>query len=199
VAQTPDAATIRSVLAEVSEFARDNDARIVDRAQRMLAVAPEVGQFLSILVRSTGARRILEIGTSSGYSTLWLAWAATATGGHVETVERDPAKIDRAEHNLQRAGLRTFVTLHHQVALDALQARTEPYDLIFLDADRASYVTYLPHLVRLLRPGAVLVTDNVISHAPQVADFLQLLRTHANLDTVTVPVGSGEELTYRRD
>ena len=191
-------ATLRELLEELAEFGRENDARETERARRMLNITPETGQLLAILVRAMGARRILEVGTSNGYSTIWLAWAARATGGHVTTIERAHDKAAIARANFDRAGLADVITLLEGVALDVLAGLTGPYDLIFLDADRPTYLAYAGALLPLLRPGGLLVTDNVVSHAHELTDFLARLRHDPTLDTVTVPLGNGEELTYKR-
>jgi predicted O-methyltransferase YrrM len=196
--QTGQPARVQQVLDELADFGRDNDAHVTERARRMLNITPETGQLLRILVRAMDARRVLEIGTSNGLSTLWLAWATEETDGHVETIDSSADKHAMARVNFERAGLAHRISLHLGRALDVLASLAGPYDLIFLDADRASYLDYLPHLLRLLRPGGLLVTDNVVSHASEVTEFLARLRADGRLDTVTVPVGNGEELTSKR-
>jgi predicted O-methyltransferase YrrM len=194
----PPSQQVKAVLAEVSAFGQVNDSRAVERSMRMLNITTDTGQLLRILVRATGARRILEVGTSNGYSTIWLAWAATETDGHVTTLERLPAKVALAQANFEQAGLADWITIREGVALETLATLDGPFDLIFLDADRASYLAYLDLLLPLLKIGGLLVTDNVVSHADEVAEFLARLKHDPNLDSVTVPVGNGEELTYRR-
>lgn len=164
----------------------------------MLNVTPETGQFLAILARATEATQVLEVGTSNGYSTIWLAWAADDTGGHVTTIERSPDKAAMARTNLRRAGLVDRVTVREGVALDVLSELEGPYDLIFLDADRPNYLAYLGRLIPLLRPGGLLVADNVVSHAREVREFLHTLKSDPGLDTVILPVGNGEALTYKK-
>ena len=186
------------LLNDLAAFGLDNDARETERARRMLNITPETGRFLAILVRAAGARRLLEIGTSNGYSTIWLAWAAQDTGGRVTTIERAPDKIAMARSNLARAGLAGRVTVCEGDAHDVLQARTGPFDFVFLDADRPSYLAYLPRLLPLLKPGGLLVTDNVVSHAHELEEFLARVRSDPSLETVTVPLGHGLELTYKR-
>jgi predicted O-methyltransferase YrrM len=189
---------LRALLDELAGFGRENDERESDRERRMLNITPETGQLLAILVRATGARRVLEVGTSNGYSTIWLAWAARESGGHVITVERAAQKAALARANLDRAGLSAVVTIREGRALDVIAGLDGPFDLIFLDADRESYLAYLDPLLALLRPGGLLVTDNVVSHAHEVGDFLARLKSDPNLESVTLPVGNGEELTYKR-
>ena len=193
-----DERRLRALLDELAEFGRQNDARETERDRRLLNITPETGQFLAILLRAVRAQRILEIGTSNAYSTIWLAWAAAETGGHVTTIERAADKVAMARTNLQRAGLTERVTVVHGSALDVLADLPGPFDLIFLDADRSNYDSYLDLLLPRLRRGGLLVTDNVTSHAAELADFLRRLKTQPEVDTVTLPLGNGEELTYKR-
>lgn len=193
-----DEAALFRLLDELAEFGRANDARETERSRRLLNITPEAGRLLSILVRVLGARDILELGTSNGYSTIWLAWAASATGGHVTTVDQAPHKIAMARENLARAGLDGRVTIREGRILDVLRSLAGSVDFILLDADRPSYTGYLDPLLRLLRPGGLLATDNVVSHGSEVTEFVARLRADPALETVTLPVGSGVELTYKR-
>jgi predicted O-methyltransferase YrrM len=192
-----DRAAVPRLLDELAEFGRRQDAHETERSQRLLNVTPDTGQFLSILVRALHARRVLEIGTSNGYSTIWLTWAAHDIGGHVTTSERSADKIAMARVNLQRAGLADRVTIQQGPARDVLAGLSGTFDLIFLDADRPNYLAYLDLLLPLLTPGGVLITDNVISHADEVQDFLHKLKHDPALETVTLPLGNGEEVTYK--
>src|SRR5688572_27664449 len=97
--------TLRALLQELETFAEDNDARVAERTQMMLNITPDTGEFLAILVQATKAKRILEIGTSNGYSTIWLADAVRNNSGSIVTVERLPAKAEMARRNFERAGL----------------------------------------------------------------------------------------------
>jgi len=192
-----DAALFR-FLDDLHALGAQHDAVEREHTRRLLNCGPEAGRLLAILVRATRAQRILELGTSNGYSTIWLAWAASATGGHVTTVDRAPYKIAMARTNLDRAGLADRVTIREAPILDVLHEEASPVDLVFLDADRTSYLAYFDPLATRLRPGGLLATDNVVSHASEVAAFLAHLRAHAALETVTLPVGNGVALTYKR-
>jgi predicted O-methyltransferase YrrM len=194
----PTASTIEAVLAEVAAFGQATDAVETERPKRMLNVTADTGQLLRILVRATGARRILEVGTSNGYSTLWLAWAATETAGHVTTPERAADKASMARANFERAGLAPRITVREGVALETLATLDGPFDLIFLDADRPSYLAYAEALLPLLKVGGLMVTDNVVSHANELPEFLARIKSDPTLDSVTLPAGNGEELTYKR-
>lgn len=123
------------------------------------------GKFLELLVRMTGARRVLEIGTLGGYSTLWMARALPADGKLV-TLECNARHADVARENLRRAGVLERVDLRLGQALESLaalkNANAAPFDLIFLDADKTSYTEYLEWALRLSRPGTVIAADNVV-------------------------------------
>jgi predicted O-methyltransferase YrrM len=124
-------------------------------------VSPLQGRLLEILVRMVGARRILEIGTLGGYSTIWLA-RALPPDGRLVTLEAEPRHAEVAKANIARAGLADRVDLRVGPALDALPGVEGPFDLFFLDADKRSNADYLGWALRLSRPGSVIVCDNVI-------------------------------------
>ncbi|MDW5375794.1 class I SAM-dependent methyltransferase [Halomonas sp. HP20-15] len=183
---------------ELERFGEENDRTHAERAQRMLNITRDTGEFLAVLVRAMDARRILEIGTSNGYSTLWLAEAARALGGRVETVERDAGKIELATATLVRAGLSDVVQLRHAEAERVLGSVTETScDLIFLDAQRTAYVDWWPALRRALRPGGLLVVDNAVSHRQELSAFTALVESDEAFVTSLVPVGKGEFLAVR--
>ena len=193
-----DTATLRAFLDELGERGRRHDAEETEHTKRFLNITPETGQFLAILVMATGADRILEIGTSNGYSTIWLAWAASSTTGHVTTIERSSDKVAMARTNLRHAGVADRVTLREGEALDVLSRLQGPYDLIFLDADRPNYLAYLGWVVRLLRPGGLLVTDNVVSHANELREFLHAVQSDPAFETVMLPLGNGQAVSYKK-
>lgn len=140
---------------ELMHFGAENDAHETERARRMLNITPDTGEFLSVLVRFGTARRVLEIGTSNGYSTLWLAEAAAAIDGHVTTLEFAEDKVAMARSTFARSGLAAHITLVHGDAGQWLAGAAEgSIDLLFLDSDRGQYAGWWPQLRRVLRPGA---------------------------------------------
>jgi predicted O-methyltransferase YrrM len=191
-------ATLSAFLDELARFGKDNDARETERPRRMLNITPDTGRLLWILVRSARASRILEVGTSNGYSTIWLADAARAAGGRVVTLEANAGKLALARGNFERAGVADVVDIVEGPAADTLRSLPGPFDFVFLDADRASYATYLDLVVPRLVPGGLLVADNVVSHAGELADYLARVKSHPSLFSVTVPVGNGEEVAWKR-
>jgi predicted O-methyltransferase YrrM len=127
-----------------------------------IAVSFQQGKFLSLLAGAIQARRILEIGTLGGFSTIWLARGA-GPEGRVVTLEYEPKHAEVARANLERAGVGDRVEIKVGAALDTLPTVTDgPFDLVFIDADKDNYVAYLEWAVRLARPGAIIVADNVI-------------------------------------
>ena len=183
---------------ELERFGAANDATTNERLRRMLNITRDTGEFLSVLVRATVARRVLEIGTSNGYSTLWLADAVRAIGGVVTTVECAEYKVGLASANFARSGLSPFITLVHADAGRHLQRSDESiYDLIFLDSERSEYPGWWPNLRRVLRPGGLFIVDNATSHAVQMAPFVALVTADSEFATCLVPVGNGEFLAVK--
>jgi predicted O-methyltransferase YrrM len=129
-------------------------------------VSPAQGKLLMLLAQLRGARRILEIGTLAGYSTIWLARALPPTAGRLITLESNPKHADIARDNIARAGLADRVDLRLGPALESLTQlaaeRSEPLDLIFIDADKPNNPAYLTACLRLSRPGTLIIADNVI-------------------------------------
>jgi predicted O-methyltransferase YrrM len=184
--------------AELERFGRANDELHAERAQRMLNITRDTGEFLAVLVRATQARRILEIGTSNGYSTLWLAEAARSTGGTVTTVELSEAKVQLARSTFARSGLASHIHLLHEDAEALLnRAGAEAYDLVFLDSERPEYPGWWPQIRRVMGLGGLLVVDNATSHADQMAPFMELVRADAAFTTCLATVGNGEFMAVK--
>jgi caffeoyl-CoA O-methyltransferase len=147
-------------------FARRDDPLLRDleaeaAAEGIPIVGPVLGELLFVLARAIGARAILELGTATGYSAVFLARACAANGGVLTTVERDPALAARARANLARAGLAGQANVEEGDAFASLTRLESGFDLVFLDIEKADYVRALPECHRLLRPGGLLVADNV--------------------------------------
>lgn len=158
------------VRAELEQLGPAHDAAEPDRRRRLVNVTPDTGPLLALLVRAAGARRVLEVGTSNGYSTLWLAEAARDTGGRVTTVECLDAKAALARDTFARAGVGALVDLRVADAGAVLAAAADAaFDFVFLDADRARYAAWWPDVARVLAPGGLLVVDNATSHAAELA------------------------------
>lgn len=189
---------LEALKSELEHFGAANDRATDERSRRMLNITRDTGEFLSVLVRATGARRMLEIGTSNGYSTLWLAEAARATGGSVTTVEFSDYKIGLASATFARSGLGSLISLVHDDAGLVLERSDEAtFDFVFLDSERTEYPGWWPKLRRVLRPGGLLVVDNAISHLEQMAPFTALVKADPLFTISLVPVGNGEFLAVK--
>ncbi|GGY22568.1 O-methyltransferase [Paludibacterium paludis] len=153
----------------------------------------QTGQFLYQLVKSSAARRIVEVGTSNGCSTLWLALAARTNQGHVTTIDISAQAQEAALGNLDALGLGPMATLVCQDAGEWLAAQeSSPVDFLFLDADRGHYPAYWPHISRMLRPGGLVVMDNALSHESECRPFVEMVRATPGWFFATYPVGKGQ-------
>lgn len=190
--------SLKTLLDELATFGDAHDGEAANRATRMLNITPDTGAFLAVLVKAMRARRILEIGTSNGYSTLWLADAAAAVDGTVVTVEMAASKIALARANFARAGLAERITQHEGDAGALLAGLGDgAFDLVFLDSQRSAYLAWWPDLRRVLRAGGLLVVDNATSHAHEMADFTAAVQADGGFTTSLVPVGKGEFLAVK--
>ncbi len=145
-----------------------------------LAVSAESGRMLRLLVETTGAKNVVEIGTSTGYSGLWICLGLKATGGKLTTFEVDPGRAAQARKNFQEAEVGGIANVVEGDAHQNVRRLSEPIDLLFLDADKSGYPDYLARLLPLVRPGGLILADNV-DHAPKYA---QTLSESADLETV---------------
>ena len=168
------------------------DAQQTDRIQRYRNIEPESALFLAMQIHIQQSKEILEIGTSTGYSTLWLAHAVQQTQGRVTTLEIDAARTAQAQHHAQELGLDDVIDFWVGDAEKYLTKTTQQYDFIFLDAERDAYVGYWAFLQKMLNPcGGVLIVDNVISHAAQVKCFIELIENDPRFISMTLPIGAG--------
>jgi caffeoyl-CoA O-methyltransferase len=182
----------RGVMARLEAQDAGERERGTARSERLRQISPDVGHFLHTVVLARRPKTIVEIGTSGGYSTIWLSLAARAVGGAVTTLELDPKKVAAATANLRDAGLHGVATIIAGDAGAYLRARREPVDFFFLDAEKEDYITYLEIIVPLLAPGGVLVADNLLSHADDLAAFRERALGDRRLSGLVVPIGRGE-------
>jgi predicted O-methyltransferase YrrM len=192
-------AVVQKVIDDVVAAAERHDATKENRLDRWRVLEPDAGRFLWFLTQAVGARSIVEIGTSRGVSTLWLADAARSTGGHVQSVDLDTAAQQDARRNVAEAGLADHVTFRVEDGGTALAGLPDgSVDLLFLDAERTEYPSWWPHPARVLRVGGVLVADNALSHPAEIAPLRDLIEQDGRLTTTTIGVGKGELLALRR-
>jgi predicted O-methyltransferase YrrM len=188
----------RHLIDELAARGREHDAALEDRLQRLRNVETETAELMSVLVRALCARRLLELGTSNGYSTLWLGDAAQSTGGALVSVDVDERRTAMAAGNVARAGLADVVELRSEDAAAVLRACGDGVcDFVFLDAERPAYVDYWADLVRVLARPGLLVVDNAVSHADELDEFAALVHADERVLSTVVPVGAGAMLVSR--
>jgi predicted O-methyltransferase YrrM len=192
----------------LDDIARDGEA------QQLPLVDAEVGALLRVLATSLGARRILEIGTCIGYSGIWLARALPADGMLI-TMEKDPQRAAVAKANFERAGVGDRVSIMVGDAALKIVKVAGPFDLVFQDGHKPLYNTLLDPIVKLLRPGGLLVTDNVLwdgevvpgfietprrndEDTKAIAEYNQRISTHPQLLTSIVPLRDGVAISVKR-
>ncbi len=168
------------------------DSMQVDRLNRYRNIEPESALYLAMQIRIQQSKRILEIGTSTGYSTLWLANAAQETDGQITTLEIDALRTAQAKKYAEELNLDHVIDFIVTDAQDFLQHSSEVYDFILLDAERNAYLNYWVYLQKMINPkGGVLIVDNVISHASEVKAFIQQVKQDGRFMTTTLSLGAG--------
>lgn len=179
-------------VADLYDSFKRHDAQQTDRLLRYRNIEAESTKLLSQFIRMQQTKSILEIGTSTGYSTLWLAEAAQATHGKVTTLEIDANRSNEAKRHVTELTLDELVDFWVGDAADYLKEAQETFDFILLDAERPAYENYWLDLKRLMKPkGGVLIIDKVISHAAEVSSFLALIKKDENFMSSILPVGAG--------
>ena len=178
----------------------DNEKKIlgiledIRSTQSYRNVPPQDGRLLRMLAESMNAKNIVEIGTSTGYSGIWMGMALQKTDGKLTTYEIDAGRAATARANFERAGLADVITLVEGDAHEEVKSLKDPIDILFLDADKDGYIDYLEKLLPLVRPGGLVVAHNI---TPGMADprFMEAITTDSNLETI---VRSGVSLTLKK-
>lgn len=160
-------------------------------------VDPDAAKFVSLLAISKKAQVIVEVGSGVGYSTLWLAYAAQATGGKVITCELDPAKANEAKANLARANMSDYVEVITGDAREALRHRNEAVDFLFIDGDYGQYETYFDVVYKQMSVGSTVVAYHVVAAENDLADYTTYAQNHPNLESVTIPLAAGLEFSVK--
>jgi len=182
----------------VLRLGREHDAALADRRARYRNLEPDSAALLAVLVRALRPRRVLELGTSSGYSTIWLADAVRTIGGHLASVDIDLLRTQLAEENLRLADVRDWVQLITEDAADTLAHSVDgSWDLILLDAEREKYAGYWPALVRVLAPAGLIAVDNALPHADELTEFRAIVGADERFIEAVAPTGTGLLLIVR--
>jgi len=175
--------------------------------KRLNCISKNIGTFYNILLKSINAKKILEIGMSVGYSGLWFADAimSNTQDGQIITIDREQFKIDNATQNFEEAGVSSLIKIRKGEARKILHEIKEEFgenyfDFIFIDADKESYNEYFDLCLPLVRKGGIIAADNILfpeRFNEMMADYLSHVRNNPNVQSVTVPIDNGEEVTIK--
>ena len=176
--------------------------------KRLNCISKNIGTFYDILLKSINAKNILEIGTSVGYSGLWFADAVMSnkqSNGQIITIDREKFKIDSATRNFEEAGVSSLIKIREGDARKILHEIKEEFsenyfDFIFIDADKESYIEYFDLCLPLVRKGGIIGADNILfpeRFNEMMADYLSHVRSKSNVQSVTIPIDNGEEVTIK--
>jgi caffeoyl-CoA O-methyltransferase len=186
---------VREVLARLEREDAAEREQGLPAAERSRQVARTTGQFLFALVAPQTDCEVLEIGGSRGYSTIWLAAGARHLGGRVLSLEADPRKIESWRRNIADAGLEEWAELVEGDAHETLATIDDVFDLVFLDAEKDDYERLFQAARPKVEPGALFVADNVLSHADPLAQYSAARQADPTLESVTLPLDRGIELS----
>lgn len=171
--------------------------RLEQTATEYTNIAPENGQFLSILIQSINAQNVLEVGTSNGYSTIWLAAALELTGGQLITIEFNPKRAEEAQSHLAEVGLDNIVNIRVGNALDEISKCQETFDLVFLDAQKDEYRNYLELALPNIRIGGLIIADDTITMRDEMPDYIDYVFNSPILNSVDIPLDDGIILSHK--
>jgi len=164
----------------------------------LLAVSEEDGRFLRVMVASSGATRALEIGGANGYSAIWIGLGLRQTGGHLTTIEYDPARAKVAAENLRRAGLADVVTVVPGDAFKEIPKLAGEFDFVFLDAWKRDYKRFFDMVYPRLRPRGLFLAHNVVNKQGEMQDFLGVIQNNpAVMTTIVRPSGEGMSVSVK--
>jgi len=173
--------------------------RLGKTAKQYTNIAPENGQFLSILVRSIQAQHVLEVGTSNGYSAIWIASALNQTGGHLITLEYNRKRAAEAQAHLNEASLADIVEIRVGNAIDEIPKCEPTFDLVFLDAEKNEYLRYLELVLPMIRSGGLVVADDTVTMRDEMLDYVDFVFNTPLLNSVDIPLDDGIILSYKTD
>ena len=200
---------IEAVLKRIEDqekFEQENRHEIPN-LEKVLAIGRNTGIFYNILLKNMDAKKILEIGMSVGYSTIWFAEAISKkTDGKIITIDQDKPKIERAKRNFEAANLSDFIDIRHGDALKVLldinneSNSSESFDFVFIDADKERYIQYFDVILPMVKPGGLIGADNIL-YPERFQKFSNLyvkhVRNNPKVRSVTIPIDNGEELSLK--
>ncbi len=178
----------------------------IPHEDRMLAITKETGELLNMILRLKNAKNMLEVGMSTGYSTIWCAEVIAEQSGEIITIEQNPSKIERAKANFQKAGIIDTITIKEGLAMKILtelslqQKYKDFFDFVLIDADKENVIEYFDLIFPMVTVGGVIVTDNMLypeQFRQDMKKFSDYLKRNPKLRTITSPIGNGEEITIK--
>lgn len=174
--------------------------------ERMLAITKETGELINIILLIAKAKNVLEIGTSTGYSTLWCAEIVKRNAGKIFTIERNQGKIDRAKKKFSDAGVAKNINIINGTALETLEQFSRKkefqnfFDFVLIDADKENAIRYFDLAFPLVRKGGIIMTDNML-YPKKYQNLMRKLSLHIRknprIRTITCPIGNGEEISVK--
>ena len=200
--------SISNVLQELEKQSSLEKERKVDVPQqdRMLAITKETGELLNMILRLKNAKNMLEVGTSTGYSTIWCAEAIYENSGKIITIEQNPDKIKRASKNFEKAEISDNIIIKEGLAIKILKELNTKdenqnfFDFVLIDADKENIMEYFDLILPMVTIGGIIVTDNMLypeKYRQDMKKFSDYLKTNSSVRTTTVHIGNGEELTIK--
>ncbi len=173
--------------------------RLEKTAREYTNIAPENGQFLSILIRAIQAQHVLEVGTSNGYSAIWIASALKQAGGQLITLESDRKRAAEAQAHLNEAGLANIVEIRVGNAIEEIPRCEPTFDLVFLDAKKNEYLRYLELVLPKIRSGGIIVADDTVTMRNEMLDYVDFVFNTPLLNSVDIPLDDGIILSYKAE
>ena len=194
-------------LEKKSDYEQKHKNDILEK-DRMLAITPDTGKFYNLLLKSIGAKRVLEIGLSHGYSTLWFADAVLLKNSQdscVITIENDLSKIKIAEENFAKADIENVVTIKQGDGIDVLNEMLESFnkthqkayfDFVFIDADKENSIKYFELCFPMVRKNGMIAADNILD-MKEMEDYVKYVKNRSDIQTITLQIGWGQELSLK--
>lgn len=190
---------------EQEKFEQENPLEIPN-SEKVLAIGRNTGIFYNILLHTMKAKNILEIGLSTGYSTMWFADAISKTNGNIITIDFDQKKIKRAKKNFDDAKVDNFIEIRHGDALEVLSEISQEknfqnfFDFVFIDADKERYIQYFDSVLPLVKTGGIIGADNILypeRFQKFTIPYVEHVRKNPKIKSVTIPIDNGEELSLK--
>jgi len=188
---------VRKLLEVIDRLEKEDKKQREDGMSRELrnrSLARESAQFLSLLVSIIKPETVIEIGTSVGYSTLWLGMSASMVGAKVISYDVSKEKVLKARKNISEAGLNNIIEVKLE---DPSNARLSRAEMVFIDVEKEDYIAHFEAVIPVLKDGGVIIADNVISHAEDLEKYLSHVREYPGCMSMMVPIGKGLELTFK--